>query len=46
MDFSLREAFFWCFKNGLIFCKPKNGSFGVFRGPVFRALFVVLYPAT
>ena len=26
----LTEEFLWCSKNGLIFCKPNNGSFGVF----------------
>ena len=26
----LTYEFFWCIKNGLIFCKPKNGSFHVF----------------
>ena len=26
---------FWCSKNGLIFCKPKNGSFDVSSGHVF-----------
>ena len=40
------EEFFWCFKKGLIFCKPKNGSFAVFSGRVFWVLSVVLYHAT
>ena len=26
----LIPEFSWCFKDGLIFCKPKNGSFDVF----------------
>ena len=34
------------FQKRLEFCKPKNCSFGVFRGPIFGALSVVLYPAT
>ena len=42
----LTQEFFWGFKNGLIFCKPKSGSFGVFLGRVFWALSVVLYQAT
>ena len=27
---SLHRSFFWCFRNGLIFCKPKNGFLCVF----------------
>ena len=27
----LTQEFFWCFKNGLIFCKQKDGSCGCFR---------------
>ena len=26
----LTQEFSWCFKNGLIFCNPQNGSFGGF----------------
>ena len=43
---SLHKSSFWCSKNGLIFCKPKNGSFDVFSARVFWALSVVLYHAT
>ena len=43
---SLHKGFSGVPKNGLIFCKPKNGSFDVFLGRVFWAFSVILYHAT